>query len=115
MKPFSRRTHSRSAYVTGFLLLILLHYAHSEELAGVEAWQNNILFNPNESTLERERSGTVMIYDGISHQEIERAMQEQFNRVEAMMFVNIVHTNKDGEVLRDPVTKPGLDFDDGCD
>ena len=103
------------AYVTMFLLAISSSSASSEELAAVDVWQNNALLDPSESILERERSGVVMIYDGITDSEIERVMQEQFNRIEAMMFVNVVQTDEAGEVLRDPATNQALDFDDGCD
>lgn len=115
MKLVNKLAQSHLAYVTGFLLAISPHSANSENLAAVEVWQNNILFDPNESILERERSGFVRIYDGITDKEIERAMREQFNRIEAMMFVNVVKTDEAGEVLTDPVTEEPLEYDDGCD
>lgn len=115
MNLLGKLAQSRYAYVAGFLLTVSVHSASSEELAAVEIWQNNTLFNPSKSVLEREHSGSVMIYDGITDREIERAMEEQFNRVQAMMFVNVVKTDEAGEVLTDPMTNQPLDSDDGCD
>jgi len=105
----------RSAFVLGFLFSISAHSASSEELGATNVWQHNALFYPNKAVLERERSGSVMIYDGFTDSEIERAMDGQFNRIEAMMFVNVVQTDEAGEVLRDPVTNQPLESDDGCD
>jgi len=47
-----------------------------------------------------------MIYDGLTSNTVDKAMDEQFNRIEHMMFVRIVHEQDNGEYYVE---------DDGCD
>jgi hypothetical protein len=69
-------------------------------------FQHNALFNPTSGQLKAEDRGRVMIYDGLENEVVERAMDEQFARVEHMMFVRIRHTQPNGVVNVE---------DDGCD
>ena len=76
-------------------------------LAGAEdVYQNKVLFSPTGSQLKAESRGRVMIYDGLDNAVVERALDEQFDRIEHMMFVRTRHTEPDGEVSYE---------DDGCD
>jgi hypothetical protein len=77
-------------------------------------WQSNALFEPSARQLERERAGWVTIYDGLTDRQVARALDTQFHRVEAMMFVNVVQTDDVGEPLRDAVTGEILS-DSDCD
>ena len=61
---------------------------------------------PSEITLKAEAKGRVMIYDGLTSKTISKAMDEQFNRIENMMFVRIIHEQDNGEYYVE---------DDGCD
>ncbi|HYQ71946.1 MAG TPA: hypothetical protein VET88_08460, partial [Gammaproteobacteria bacterium] len=70
------------------------------------AFQTRVLFSPTDSQLRAETRGRVMIYDGLEDADVERALDEQFDRVEHMMFVRTRHTAPDGESSYD---------DDGCD
>lgn len=58
----------------------------------------NALFNPSESLLVAEVSGRVMIYDGLKNETVERALDQQFDRIESMMFVRTLVAQEDGSV-----------------
>ena len=66
---------------------------------------DDILFNPSESMLRAEARGRVTIYDSLDSEVVDRALDEQFSRIENMMFVGIRHTLPDGSV----------EADDDCD
>jgi hypothetical protein len=71
-----------------------------------DEYQYNALFMPSDYTLKAEAKGRVMIYDGLASKTVDKAMNEQFNRIDNMMFVRIVHEQDDGEYYVE---------DDGCD
>ena len=76
--------------------------------AGIAAdeYQYRVLFSPSKDNLEWEAPGRVMIYDGLENSAVVRAMDEQFGRIENMMFVRTVYTQEDGEIEVE---------EDGCD
>jgi hypothetical protein len=78
-------------------------------------WQQRRLEQPSEQELQWERSGHVMIYEGMKDREVERAMTHHFDRVQGMMFVNTVVTDDDGRPLKDPKTGMVVTEHDGCD
>ena len=78
-------------------------------------WQLSLLYNPSEQQLKVERRGRVMIYDGMHRAEIDRALGEQFDRIEHMMFVNTVVTDAQGKPVTDPETGELMVEADGCD
>lgn len=57
-----------------------------------ESFQHNALFNPSKGQLMAEASGRIMIHNGLDNEVVEHALDEQFGRVEHMMFVRIQHT-----------------------
>ena len=76
-------------------------------LVGAEdVFQYQVLSSPTAGQLKAESRGRVMIYDGLDNAVVERALDEQFDRIEHMMFVRTRHTEPDGEVSYE---------DDGCD
>jgi len=79
-----------------------------------DAWQERLLFDPPQSQRDAEARGRIMIYDGLTDAQITQAMDEQFERIESMMFVRTIHTDKQGEVLRDEETGVVQAEDDGC-
>ena len=60
-------------------------------------YQANVLFNPSQSILKAEARGRIMIYDGLKSETIELAMNQQFDRIENMMFVRTQYEQEDGE------------------
>ena len=87
-------TH-RILILTTFAAPLLL--AAGITAAGAGDWERRQLFQPSPALLERERSGQVTIYDGLLVSDVERAMDEQFDRVGAMMFVRTRHPAPEGE------------------
>jgi hypothetical protein len=73
------------------------------------------LFKPTDADLKSEARGRVMIYDGLTDKTVERALQEQFDRVDAMMFTRTVVTDSDGAPRRNPDSGGVVYEDDGCD
>jgi len=101
----------RRATATGLLLLIaaILGSATAPVRAADDrfsAYQQKVLFNPGESVRKAEARGRVTIYDGVDEQQVEAAMDTQFERIEHMMFVRVRRSSEDGTASYD---------DDGCD
>lgn len=72
----------------------------------VDEYQQKVLFSPSSSVLAAEARGRIMIYDGLRQATVTRAMDEQFDRIENMMFVGTVIEQEDGELEVE---------EDGCD
>lgn len=78
------------------------------------SWQMTRLFAPSGTALKQEAQGSIVIYEGIRDVDVERAMDEQFDRVEHMMFVGTVVTDEEGEAVVDPESGQAVTEDDGC-
>ena len=74
-----------------------------------DGFQYNALFNPTSAQLKAEDRGRVMIYDGLDSAVVERALDEQFDRIEHMMFVRTRQSTRDDEDDGE-----GYVEDDGC-
>ena len=72
----------------------------------VDEYQHKVLFSPSSSILAAEARGRVMIYDGLRYATVTRAMDEQFDRIENMMFVGTLIEREDGDFEVE---------EDGCD
>lgn len=95
--------------------LLAGYQAASAEPPSVNSWQMKRLFQPSQADLKSEAKGRVMIYDGMTDKMVERALSEEFQRVDAMMFTRVVVTDADGEPRRDPESGEVVYQDDGCD
>jgi hypothetical protein len=82
--------------------------------ADPDSWQMATLFSPSPTQLEREAKGHLVIYHGMRDIDVERAMDEQFERIETMMFTATIVTDQTGEPLRDRETGAFITEDDGC-
>ena len=85
--------------------------AADDDIAAIELRR---LLEPTPSEIVQEEEGRIYIYDGLSGSDIERAMSEEFDRVENMMFIRVRKTDADGEPVRDPDTGAAEVEDDGC-
>lgn len=101
-----RSVPTRAAgYLPGSVLLSALLVSVSFAAGAEDGFQLKVLLAPEASVLQAEARGRVMIYDGLDEEVVERALDEQFDRIENMMFTRIRHTEPDGEVIT---------VDDGC-
>jgi hypothetical protein len=83
--------------------------------ASADEWQERMLFNPTASQLEMERTrDRITIYEGMKDTQVARAMDEQFERIEHMMFVRTIVTDENGAVKTDPDSGEVNEEDDGC-
>lgn len=82
--------------------------------ADARDWYLHQLFQPGQQQLGMERQGRVFIYDGLRDTDVNRAMDEQFERIESMMFTGTVVTDERGEPVRDGATGQVLVENDGC-
>ena len=117
MKTFTQRnspeetgTLNRLMFIVllmGSLLAPLVQAADAND-----GFQYNALFNPSPAQLKAEDRGRVMIYDGLDNAAVERALDQQFGRIEHMMFTRIHEPPDDGA----PPNEGGEDSsdDDGC-
>jgi hypothetical protein len=80
-----------------------------------DRWQVRRLMQPTPAEIEREKKGEVFIYENLKDTEVKAALQQQFNRIQNMMFVGTVKTDEAGEVRRDPDTNaPVVEDNGGC-
>lgn len=66
-----------------------------------DAWQLEQLHDPSPGLQDRETAGRITIYDGIKVTEVDRAMDEQFDRIDSMMFVRTKWPVEDGSFVED--------------
>ena len=99
-------------FCCNFLLPILLASGLSASIYAEESavyqWQKKRLLNPSEITVQKEKQAQkVFIYEGLKLEDVEKALDQHFDRVEHMMFV--------GTLL--PPTSAGIrqKEQDGCD
>jgi len=70
-------------------------------------YQLRRLTQPTDSELAHEKAGAVYIYDTLPNHQVEKALDEQFERIGSMMFIRIKHL---------PPTGAGpVEIDDDCD
>jgi len=72
------------------------------------------LFEPTQAELTSEANGRIYIYDGLRDVDVQRALDEEFERVQSMMFIRTIKTDHSGKVTRDADTGEVAYEDDGC-
>lgn len=113
-----RNSHKIYALSGAILLSILSQPLPADELDQVakafDNWQYNRLFNPSPGALKAEDRGAVVIYDGLTDVTVKQALDQQFDRIQNMMFTRTVITDKNGKPEIDPDTGNVLVEEDGC-
>ena len=118
-------THYNSLDKSIAIITLLLGVSFSSAVQAEEApnqlalldagnkWQVARLFEPTKNELRLEKQGYIMIYDNLADTTVDQAMDNNFDRIENMMFTRVVVTDEDG--------LPALDEsgnivkeDDGC-
>jgi hypothetical protein len=94
--------HGRSA-ISG-LVAVLLFLAATARAGGVRDAELRRLFEPTKAELQEEGAGRIYNYDGLRDSDVERATQEEYERIENMMFIRENKTDAKGELLTDPAT-----------
>lgn len=64
-------------------------------------YQFKRLFHPSQYDLKHESLGQVFIYDGLFDNQVDQAMEQEFARIEHMMFVQTKSVQPSGEVVED--------------
>ena len=101
-------------FINGLLMLIVINAACAATVRAELGWQEQMLFEPSPQQLEPEARGRVMIYNGLKDIRIEEALDQQFDRIEHMMFTGTIITDENGTPRKDAVTGEVLVEDDGC-
>lgn len=77
-----------------------------------ESQQMKSIFNPSTSQLEKESEQKVFMYAGLTDVDVERAMDENFDRIETFMFTQVVVTDASGQPERDELGHIVMEDDD---
>lgn len=85
-----------------------------QELIDVSEIERRRLFEPSPGELRAEAAGRVYIYEGLRDTDVERALEEEFKRVQNMMFIRVKPTDAGGNPVKDPKTGAEYVQDDGC-
>jgi len=110
----SQRTRPDLCRITLATLPLLAVFAGSAAATDISEIELRRLFAPTEAELAAEAKGRIYIYDGLRDVDVERALADQFGRVENMMFIRTRKTDSAGEVERHPDTGTIVYEDDGC-
>ena len=101
-----------TSLITAAVVTTSLHCGDAR--ADLNDWYMQQLFEPSEMQLAMERRGRVMIYNGLRDTDVQRALDEEFDRVDSMLFTGTVVTDEDGEPVRDEKTGEVLVENEEC-
>lgn len=96
-----KNTKQLNLFFTSFFLVL-----STTSVIAQDSYYHNTLFKPSDSIIKAESNGRIMIYDGLNNETVDKAMDEQFDRIDNMMFTRIHYSQDNGEEYVD---------DDGCD
>ncbi|MDH3221299.1 MAG: hypothetical protein OEO19_17345 [Gammaproteobacteria bacterium] len=99
--------HNRKENRKGLVSLILAALlVPLSSLHAYDSYQLKVLFTPTKSDLEAEAQGRVMIYDSLKNDTVEKALDEQFWRIDKMMFIRTQYIQENGDYVTE---------EEGCD
>ena len=105
----------KDTIIIPMLVIITAFLARPVTVSAADSWQEKMLFNPTPAQLEMEQTRSrIMIYHGLKDMQVTTAMDDQFDRIEHMMFTGTMATDNQGEVLIDEETGEPKVEDDGC-
>ena len=96
------------------ICLTLLVSTTSGFSADLREIQMRRLLEPTPAELASEEEGRIYIYESLTNPDIEKAMSEEFDRVESMMFIRVPKTDASGAPQKDEKTGEVIYEDDGC-
>ena len=90
------------------------HFVNLQEDDSIVATARNRLTSKTSIFLITKKEGRIYIYESLTKPDIEKAMSEEFDRVESMMFIRVPKTDASGAVKKDEQTGKVIYEDDGC-
>lgn len=77
------------------------------------------LFEPTPTELRADRSGRIFIHEGLSELDVERAMRDEFDRIDSVMFIRVKRAPRHEEAQSGKPEGAGTEtptdsIDDGC-
>ena len=103
-----------SALLTTIGLTAALVSSGIAAAADVSDIEQRRLFEPTEAERAAEAEGRIYIYDGLTDRDVQRALDDEFERVDSMMFIRTRKTDEDGRIKRDEDTGAVELEGDGC-
>ncbi len=104
---------------TYIVMIAYLAWGHisavNASATSLERWQLKLIYDPNESALERENKGFVTNDHGFDGNRVGQWLDDPFERTENMMFTRVRLTDTGGEIPLNPETGMELSADDGRD
>jgi len=100
--------------LTSSLLFALASPAAADPPTDVSDIELRRLFDPTVAELAAEEKGRIFIYEGLRDIDVQRALDQEFDRVENMMFIRTQKTDDQGKVKRNTDTGEAMTEDDGC-
>jgi hypothetical protein len=91
--------------------LIFDPLAQAKDLRDIELRR---LFEPTSAEVRAEQEGRIYIYEGLKETDIVRAMQEQFQRLDSMMFIRVQPTPTPVQKDKGSDSAPVYYQNDGC-
>ncbi len=92
-------------------LLLINPVAQARDLRDIELRR---LLEPTAAEVRAEHAGRVYIYDGLQETDIARAMQEQFERLDSMMFIRVQPASAPPQQNQGGEPAPVYYQNDGC-
>ena len=114
------RLNKSIAIISTLYMLSLSGMSQAEEAIGTIAlldaankWQMARLFEPTQRERQLEEKGYIMIYDNLPDTTVDKALDNNFDRIENMMFTRVVVTDNNGQPELDEAGNTVTE-DDGC-
>lgn len=112
--PYPNQPTAASTLLATIGLAATLISSSIAAAADVSDIEQRRLFEPTEAERAAEAEGRIYIYDGLTDRDVQRALDDEFERVDSMMFIRTRKTDEDGKIKRDEDTGEVEVEGDGC-